>query len=213
MKEELQKKLYEKYPLTFADKDKSAQESCMYWGIDTGDGWYDLIDDLCSKLEPLIEEWIKENPDGACVCGMPRNKHNGHMGKCTHVYRVPYGRRNMGFIVPKNKVKKFFMHSKSRLKNRINGILFWLCDKNILYKSIPSDCKKYSLSHPRAAQVKEKFGGLRFYLNNATNEMFNLEMEFEDKSYKICEVCGEEGKIREGGWVRTVCDKHHKKGG
>ena len=32
MKEELQDKLYKKYPSLFANKDKSIQESCMAWG-------------------------------------------------------------------------------------------------------------------------------------------------------------------------------------
>ena len=27
------------------------KETCMCWGIDTGDGWYDLIDTLCGLLQ------------------------------------------------------------------------------------------------------------------------------------------------------------------
>ena len=50
MSPELQNKLYSKYPKIFVDKDKSMQESCMCWGIETPDDWYDIIDTLCHAL-------------------------------------------------------------------------------------------------------------------------------------------------------------------
>lgn len=56
MKVELQNKLYAKYPKIFADKDKSMQETCMCWGIETGSGWYDIIDDLCKQIQEYIDE-------------------------------------------------------------------------------------------------------------------------------------------------------------
>lgn len=57
-------------------------------------------------------------------------------------------------------------------------------------------------------QVKEKFGGLRFYINGASNEVHDIIHKYESMSYKICEECGESGKERTGGWIRTLCDKH-----
>ena len=50
MKEELQKILYEKYPSLFSNKDKSIQESCMAWGIECNDGWYDLLSAVCWRI-------------------------------------------------------------------------------------------------------------------------------------------------------------------
>ena len=58
-------------------------------------------------------------------------------------------------------------------------------------------------------QVKEKFGGLRFYINSAPDEVRALIKEAENKSYEICEVCGEPGEMRHGGWIVTLCDKHN----
>lgn len=92
-----------------------------------------------------------------------------------------------------------------------------------------------------ADQVKEKFGGLRFYyhINNyrhrklfpwslwlkipykirpyltKTRQFFykrfdekisDLVDEAASLSYKICENCGNDGKPRRGGWIRTLCD-------
>lgn len=63
------------------------------------------------------------------------------------------------------------------------------------------------------AQIKEKFGGLRVYINYSTEEVYNLIHEYEDKSYTICEVCGEPGQLckkKLGQWQKTVCEKHQK---
>jgi hypothetical protein len=34
------------------------QESCMYWGFECRDGWFDLIDQLCDS----IQRYIDQNP-------------------------------------------------------------------------------------------------------------------------------------------------------
>ena len=59
---------------------------------------------------------------------------------------------------------------------------------------------------PAAAQAKEKFGLLRFYMTHATEQMYDMIAEAETKSGTICEDCGEPGQLRPGGWIRTLCD-------
>lgn len=56
-------------------------------------------------------------------------------------------------------------------------------------------------------QVKEKFGGLRFYIGEATPTMHALIQAAEDASFKICDQCGEPGRVRHGGWIRVRCDE------
>ena len=50
MSPELDKQLCNKYPKIFIDRNKSPQETCMHWGFEVGDGWYELIDVLCEAL-------------------------------------------------------------------------------------------------------------------------------------------------------------------
>ena len=58
-----------------------------------------------------------------------------------------------------------------------------------------------------AMQVKEKFGGLRFYVNHATDAAWDLIEEAEAKSETICEECGgQPAKPCGGGWVKTLCE-------
>ena len=62
-------------------------------------------------------------------------------------------------------------------------------------------------------QVKEKFGGLRFYHQFVTEGADYhaggaIEVEAERKSFTICEVCGEPGQLRDGGWRQTLGELH-----
>ena len=59
----------------------------------------------------------------------------------------------------------------------------------------------------RVTQVKEKFGGLRYYTNYTTDVMDEIIEKYEEKSYRVCERCGAEGKVRGDSWVYTACDK------
>lgn len=59
-----------------------------------------------------------------------------------------------------------------------------------------------------AAQVKEKFGTLRFYYDGGDDMIRGMVYMAESMSAVTCEKCGNKGKIREGGWIRTLCDEH-----
>ena len=61
----------------------------------------------------------------------------------------------------------------------------------------------------QVTQVKEKFGGLRFYTNSLPDGGQELIRDAENKSLETCEVCGEPGEI-EGNtrWLKCLCDKH-----
>jgi len=58
-----------------------------------------------------------------------------------------------------------------------------------------------------AVQVKEKYGGLRFYVQAGSDAIFDLIDKAEDESSRTCEMCGEPGELRGVGWVSTMCDK------
>ena len=61
-----------------------------------------------------------------------------------------------------------------------------------------------------ATQVKEKYGSLRFYIRNATDEAFDLIDDAEAESAITCEECGEPGDERSfGGWITTRCHRCH----
>lgn len=59
-------------------------------------------------------------------------------------------------------------------------------------------------------QVKEKFGGLRYYTNYSSEEIDTLIDVYETLSYKTCETCGKPGKNMGKGWYYTACPEHTK---
>lgn len=122
MTPELEKKLFEKYPKIFVQKDLSPQETAICWGIECRDGWYDLIDTLCGTLQFHTD-------------------HNHH-------------------------------------------------------------------PQIEAVQVKEKFGGLRFYTNTEDDFQHGIISFAEEMSHKICEACGSTKNVKTEGrnWIQTLCE-------
>lgn len=64
------------------------------------------------------------------------------------------------------------------------------------------------------AQIKEKFGALRFYFEpNGIPDKFRrvalaVELMHEGQSMSFCEACGKSGIVRRGGWIKTLCTEH-----
>ena len=61
---------------------------------------------------------------------------------------------------------------------------------------------------PVAVQIKEKFGGLRFYVQAATSKHYDYISFAESMSYRTCEQCGAPGKRYTDGWHKVLCDIH-----
>jgi len=69
-------------------------------------------------------------------------------------------------------------------------------------------------------QIKEKFGGLRFYymMNTENNDLVRtvqiLIDSAEDKSYTVCEVTGKPGELCKNGWhFKTLCEEVRSRNG
>jgi hypothetical protein len=58
------------------------------------------------------------------------------------------------------------------------------------------------------AQIKEKFGGLRFYYDGGDEQVYGMVRMAEAWADKHCEICGKPGKSRNTGWIKTLCDEH-----
>lgn len=59
----------------------------------------------------------------------------------------------------------------------------------------------------KVLQVKEKFGGLRFYTNYSDDTIDAAVERAEQEAAKTCERCGEPGELRGGSWLKTLCNK------
>lgn len=126
MKKELDDLLYERYPAIFAERNLSPQESGMHWGFTCEDGWFDLIDTLCSQIQ-------------------------------------------------------------------------WQIDNN----NVPPVVAK---------QVKEKFGGLRFYYRGGDQLIRGMVLMACAMADRTCEICGCPAEPKVEGRIMSLCRNHSSQG-
>lgn len=74
----------------------------------------------------------------------------------------------------------------------------------------PEDHKYYII--PEFCQIKEKFGELRMYINNADDYVDGIiDMACAASSF-MCETCGKPSKIKSnGGWLSNECKSCERK--
>jgi hypothetical protein len=143
MKQELDEQLCARYPKIFVDRHADMRTTAMCWGFECGDGWYNILDQLCGNIQSHIDWSIKNN-----------------------AWDVEKDSKNIRSIVPQ----------------------------------------------VVAAQVKEKFGSLRFYYDGGDDYIRGLSVMAESMSMVTCETCGAPGKTRGRGWMYTACDTHAQEG-
>lgn len=80
-----------------------------------------------------------------------------------------------------------------------------------LIDDLSRDLEQWMIDNPKeepiiVCQIKEKFGGLRFYVDGGNSESQQIIDKAEDASLTICDTCGGNGKSREiNGWIHTIC--------
>jgi hypothetical protein len=76
-------------------------------------------------------------------------------------------------------------------------------------------CENLYAMRPKVKQIKEKFGGLRFYASfteDYSEQAWKLIKQAEIEASETCENCGQPGTLQiVKGWRGTVCDKCHEK--
>lgn len=156
MRKELDEQLCAKYPLIFRDRHEDPSKTCMYWGLDVGDGWYNIIDALCANIQNHIDNRLEEIE--------LTKKWNANVNDPSYEWTAIVERKERPVPEPVEQVV--------------------------------------------AIQVKEKFGGLRFYYMGGDEYIRGLENMAESMSYRTCEVCGAPGTSTKGGWIRVLCEEH-----
>jgi len=147
MKDELDKRLCEKYPKIFKERHAHMTETAMCWGFEIGNGWYQIIDSLCGQIQNHID-WSHKN----------------------HKWSLEWNEEHP--------------EEQRPVREPVHQVV--------------------------ATQVKEKFGGLRFYYNGGDAVVDGMVRMAESWAAHTCETCGKPGSTRGGGWIRTLCDEHEE---
>lgn len=115
--------------------------------------------------------------------------------KYPKMFSEPYG----GFAIGKG-----WYHIIELLCEHIQTYIDW---NNTRAERHPGSCYK-TVEQVKVEQIKEKFGGLRFYYSGGNDTISGMVTMAESWAEHSCETCGDIGKRRSGGWIRTLCDKH-----
>ena len=104
---------------------------------------------------------------------------------------------------------------KKKYPLTLSHLSYFECDEgwsrllNDLCLIIENRLKDQKLEEIYAVQVKEKFGGLRFYMSSYDEFIESAIALAEKQSVHICEVCGNSGKTENlKGWYKTLCAEH-----
>jgi len=88
----------------------------------------------------------------------------------------------------------------------------WRKDFGIsLCKELKDEIRRSHLSDYKITQVKEKFGGLRWYDEGGNEVTTKIIQKYEQRSRDICAICGQPATKVTHGWVRYVCDSCYDK--
>lgn len=64
MKKELDELLCKRYPKMMVNRNKGMQETCMCWGFECGDGWFNILDQLMGNIQHRID-WKEKQRESA----------------------------------------------------------------------------------------------------------------------------------------------------
>ena len=183
MKQELQDKLFKKYPKLFGQYNLSIMESCMPFGIECSTGWYTIIDNACGAIQSYINS---ERQQRTYALRFNRALKYALAGK--REYLVNWY----------NKIYKNLEDVQKRVEEDIARQAF---------RPIPEKMPQIEFT-----QVKEKFGALRLYTNYGGGYIDGVISMASRMSQSTCETCGQPGKMRGKRWYYTACDQHTREG-
>lgn len=193
--------IMEKYPQLFNVVDgKVMPASC---GISCPPGWHNLVDILCSTI-------VSHTKGKDCI-------------PTKNVWTLfKYALYKKLWIRIHNTIHPFvdpWKHCKGRALTRTQSQVIEATRKyklhrilsNITRKLMPNRFNFVARPEIKIAQIKEKFGGLRFYYDGGDARVAGMVDLAENLSMKICQETGESGETRvKNGWWATLSERRAK---
>ena len=157
MKKQYDEYLCANYPKLYKDRHGDMKKTCMVWGFDVGDGWFNILNGLSMSIQ-------------------------GHIwGRTRERWRIRKYKRKYDQMTPEEKAKHYHW-DKEEMPPVVQQVV--------------------------VQQVKEKFGGLRFYYYGGDETIENFVRMAEAMSLVTCEECGAPGTRSGGGWISVRCQEH-----
>jgi len=197
-----QKSLYDKYPKIFASASKPMTETCMCWGIECDDGWYDILDTLCAQIQHHCDrdEYVpKYSPITYWVFREWHRFYNRFIDRWAYRHFITKAGVPQSFPVSSPEYARYDGQWKKLVAFRDRWDARWIFYLELSGRKV----------HPQVTfeQVKEKFGTLRIYKNVSDEYVDGLISMAESWSARTCEACGSnhDVKSRSNHWIALRC--------
>lgn len=207
MNKELTLKLVKRFPVIYQDFYSPMSQTCMCWGFDHGDGWFEIIWQLSLAIEEELGYSSFQERTFLAKKEFAR-RWNNMIYKLSPVRRPDRKMEGTGKTGdPYHQV--LVKEAEPTWDEKIVRFLFGPTQKVGRFEMSRSGLKRLAMVSTntgfRVDQVKEKYGTLRFYCggNGVINKYIRLA---ERLSAHTCEVCGKRGQLdQNGGWYSTLC--------
>ncbi len=205
MTAERQTDFFVKYHNIFMNRNLPMTETCMCWGLDVGDGWYCLIDNMCRELTELEKDW-----DVSVIADQLKEKY----GTLRFYHHIEYGKR---WAVKENPVRRFIERTLWKVIAKINRTVlpkinkdWWIPFPNLKTSTTYFDGKEYMKDMYRncSRQLKKTKA-----VDNLDDQLDWIVDRYEALSGEVCDQCGTYGTFenpitpRQGWLVQTICKK------
>jgi hypothetical protein len=216
MNAELTQRLVKRFPVLYQDYDSPMSQTCMCWGFDHGDGWFEIIWQLSLAIEEeLGYSWPRQRwflfkkfffrVWRKFIYKLSPVRLDKQVQTGTGTSQDPYR-----WIVVEKAPRDWLARMTSTLLSdeKSDDIRCWRRSlRNLGFKAF------VVWPDPGFAvqQVKEKYGTLRFYCSG-TDAIYRYIRLAERLSAITCEDCGKPGTANDSGWIRTLCDECRHKG-
>lgn len=207
MNKENTMKLVRRFPVLYQDFYSDMRETCMCWGFSHGDGWFDIIWQLSLAIEEeLGYSWLQERR--FLFAKKYSRKWNDLIYKLSPVRERKYKMEGKG--VKGDPMRQVLVHyDPPPWDEKIAQFLFGKTERigSVWVDRIALKKLRWDPDTGFAVtQVKEKFGGLRYYTNRGNDRLYAFVHLAERLANATCENCGRLGRERPGGWIQTLCD-------
>jgi hypothetical protein len=207
MNKDLTLKLVKRFPVIYQDFYSPMSQTCVCWGFDHADGWFEIIWQLSLAIEEeLGYSWIQER---SFLFKKEFTKRWNNL-----IYKLSPVRLDEQKMEGKG-TKEDPMHwvvvkkAEPTWDEKIAQFLFGKTRKCGRFEFPRSGLKQFAMVSTftgfSVRQVKEKFGTLRFYCN--MNDVIDKHVRLAERlSAHTCEVCGKIGELNINcGWYSTLC--------
>lgn len=182
MNKKLDEKLVKKFPKLFRDRHAPMTETCMCWGFECGDGWYNILESLCESIQHHIDRTRKNRARNLLYNRALKRAFKGNIDSLENYHTIGTG----------SKAREYAKKTVERT----------LSNEYTQYRDVPEVCPQVIVS-----QVKEKYGGLRFYYSGGDDCVDAMVDVCETMASKTCQICGAPAQVENGNMYRT-CEKH-----